>query len=478
MPKRLPVHGLDPAGGADGQVPVLSGGKFVIGTPATGSALGWYNVKNYGPCGATATATQNRTAFNAAIAALNTAGRGTLYMPADVYDFTGAGVLTPITAHAVVRGDGGGDLQAQNAATSLKYTAATGYLMTLSNDGIIAEDFGLENPTTTTQTAGAGIRVTQGDANRYRNITVRGFYDCISIEDGAVWTMEGCWLVGPVRYGLYIRHIDLPDGGDQALYGCFFYAEDRNAAAAIRYESGGGLKMSACKVNTLYGTGFWGIGLDATITGVTGVMTIYGNSFENITGPAIRGQKSGGGSFQECAIGVNQFGYYGSGSYSAIDITDWKDVTVVGNTGLASTSSGPMVKFTNVTGGFVGANTSTGFASEYAGGGTTSGVKTLLSSARQILAGTGLTGGGDLSADRTLAIDATAEAERIRDVIGAALVQGAGIVLTINDAADTITIAATATGSGTAGEVLMADGVTGPPVPIETESRDDWLYQG
>lgn len=31
---------------------------------------------------------------------------------------------------------------------------------------------------------------------------------------------------------------------------------------------------------------------------------------------------------------------------------------------------------------------------------------------------------------------------------------------------------------GGAGEVLMQDGVTSPPVPIETEAGDDWLYQG
>jgi hypothetical protein len=27
-------------------------------------------------------------------------------------------------------------------------------------------------------------------------------------------------------------------------------------------------------------------------------------------------------------------------------------------------------------------------------------------------------------------------------------------------------------------ELLMADGVTSPPVPIETEAGDDWLYEG
>lgn len=28
-----------------------------------------------------------------------------------------------------------------------------------------------------------------------------------------------------------------------------------------------------------------------------------------------------------------------------------------------------------------------------------------------------------------------------------------------------------------AGELLMQDGVTAPPVPLETEDQDDWLYE-
>ena len=69
-------------------------------------------------------------------------------------------------------------------------------------------------------------------------------------------------------------------------------------------------------------------------------------------------------------------------------------------------------------------------------------------SSRQIIAGDGLTGGGDLTEDRTLAIDLPAEAERIRDVMGAALVAGANITITVNDPGDTITIASTGGGSG------------------------------
>lgn len=67
-----------------------------------------------------------------------------------------------------------------------------------------------------------------------------------------------------------------------------------------------------------------------------------------------------------------------------------------------------------------------------------------------LTAGTGLTGGGDLSADRSFAIDTAAEAERIRDVIGTALVAGANITITVNDPGDTITISATGGGAGVA----------------------------
>lgn len=73
-----------------------------------------------------------------------------------------------------------------------------------------------------------------------------------------------------------------------------------------------------------------------------------------------------------------------------------------------------------------------------------------------MIAGSGLTGGGDISATRTftvgagtgitvnsddVAIDLTAEAERIRDVVGATLVAGANITITVDDALNTITVA-------------------------------------
>lgn len=39
-------------------------------------------------------------------------------------------------------------------------------------------------------------------------------------------------------------------------------------------------------------------------------------------------------------------------------------------------------------------------------------------------------------------------------------------------------VAAEAAAGAGAGELLMQDGVTNPPVPIENEAGDDWLYEG
>lgn len=62
--------------------------------------------------------------------------------------------------------------------------------------------------------------------------------------------------------------------------------------------------------------------------------------------------------------------------------------------------------------------------------------------------------------------------EQTRDAIAAALVAGANITITIDDPANTITIASSP------GQLLMQDGVSSPPVPLETEDGTDWLYEG
>jgi hypothetical protein len=54
------------------------------------------------------------------------------------------------------------------------------------------------------------------------------------------------------------------------------------------------------------------------------------------------------------------------------------------------------------------------------------------------------------------------------------IVPGAGIAVDSTDPANPVV---SATGGVGSGELLMQDGITAPPVPIETEAGDDWLYQ-
>lgn len=68
-------------------------------------------------------------------------------------------------------------------------------------------------------------------------------------------------------------------------------------------------------------------------------------------------------------------------------------------------------------------------------------------STRLISAGTGMTGGGDLSADRTLTLDS----EFVRDLIAGFVVAGASITVTHDDVGNTLTIAATGLASATGG---------------------------
>lgn len=73
---------------------------------------------------------------------------------------------------------------------------------------------------------------------------------------------------------------------------------------------------------------------------------------------------------------------------------------------------------------------------------------------RTVTAGTGLTGGGDLTANRSLAVDL----EWIQDIVAGFLVAGSNITLTYNDPAGTLTVASTGGGSSA--------GLWTPPIAI------------
>lgn len=459
MPKTM-LHQLAQSGAAVGQVPTWDGDEYA---PAdSGSArLPWFDVTDptYGadPTGATL----SRVAINAAIADFNAAGRGVLYMPGH---FKVDGTCTVITARGRILGDGSGDAYG-NAASILESTSTTDPALQLDQAGMIVDDVCFTN-NTGAETGGAALYVTHGERNQYRNVVVYGFYDNIHIENGGAWTASSCFFTKPARYSLNVEFPASPDGGDQHLVNCDFYAKDRNATAAVHLTSGGGLKVSNCKVNTNSGTGYYTYGLDLDIpSGVaTSVLLVSDTSIENCTTNGIRVRTSGSANYDMISIGgSSEIAFYTSGTGSAIDINS----ATVGNiravvlSGLAmranpARSSTPAVNLTNVNNVTIGDRVIEGFGSAYAstgGSGIVDGMSGGVPTSRLVSAGTGLTGGGDLSADRTIAADIGTSSSQV--------------------AAGNHTHA-----GSSSGEALMQDAVTGPPVPIETEARDDWLYQG
>jgi hypothetical protein len=448
---RLDLAQLAQSGATDGQAPLWSdtAGEYVPGAVGgAGSSLGWFNVKDpaYGAVGDNTA--DDTTAINAAIAALNAAGRGVLYFPAGSYKTTSD--LTTITAQATILGDGHANGSGTTGASLIYRTSTTGVVFTISQHACIIERIGFVNPTTTTQTAGSAIRVTAGDQMRLNYVSVYGFYDCINIEDGGLWEATGLWLVGPVRYGLYLRHIDSPDGGDWSLSKSWIYAKDRNAAAGIRYESGGGGRISDVKINDYGGTGRFSVGIDATFATTTINLAVLGSSFEGLNGPALKGRVTSGAGFSAVQFIGCEVGTYTSITWAAVDIDGWDDITIVGNNFIARNggSTQAAVKLANASRGAVGLNVNEGFTAEYALTSCT-GITTIsagVPTSRLVSAGTGLTGGGDLSADRTLAIDTSAEAERVQDLVGAMFTDGTNITHVYDDTLGTLTVSATGGG--------------------------------
>jgi hypothetical protein len=124
--------------------------------------------------------------------------------------------------------------------------------------------------------AAAGIRWVLGDFWVMKDVFVAGFYDNVAIENCLGWYMQHCYIVTPQRYGLRIRNIAQPDGGDPVMVGNQFDTSLTTSAAAVRYESGGGLKMVDNKITKHR------IGLDIQMADGcdTSVFTAVGNSIE------------------------------------------------------------------------------------------------------------------------------------------------------------------------------------------------------
>jgi hypothetical protein len=295
----------------------------------------------YAPVGIAVTGVEatDTAAIQAAHDALPARG-GLIQLRAGVYAITAGGLaftkqVTLVGAGGTLSGDGG--TTPPRALTTLTYAYATGTPITLSAPGSILKDFALVNNAGATPTAGSGIDATasgnSGSQFRMVGVTVLGFWNNVAIS-GVYYMIDSCHFYDAVNWGVFAATSSAAyyDHGDQGIINCVFVGltTTRSGAAAVRWESGGGLRFTGNKINGLTqpgnaSVGSWVVGLDACVAdGVsTSVLVVTGNSIEACSGQCVLvHQKGTTGTFSKVVVVGNELAISGTAL--------WLDCTTAG----------------------------------------------------------------------------------------------------------------------------------------------------
>lgn len=279
-----------------------------------------FDIKDYGATD-NGTTDDDSSAINSAIAALNSVGRGILSIPAGSY-YSANCNLTPITANGRLVGHGRTDANAPSIGvygSRIRCGSPTATLFTINSSYFKFEDIVINNNSSTTPSSGAGILVTNL-TNAYQkvdyyNISVEKFYDNIDIQVGDDWRMDNCWILSPIRYGVRIRNLIVPDTGGWAISNSAMVSTVITAIA-VKVESCGGAKISNTNI-----LGYAQALVADNSAGNTSVLLIANCSFENLHGIAIEVSN-----WQLINIAHVEFGYYevdtAATSASAIKFTN------------------------------------------------------------------------------------------------------------------------------------------------------------
>lgn len=191
-------------------------------------------------------------AINAAIAALNSAGRGVLYFPAGAYRITGA--LDDIKAFSIIRGEGNSTIPYGGAfSTAVLCASPTGKAFTVSAYYAKFENLVIANTASSTPTAGAGVEVSSTTSNNrvdFDSVHVERFYIGVDVRTGGgAWSIRNSNFFDTVLYHVRVNNVLNPDSGDWSISDCRFWQQTRPADTAIRTEGSGGGKIINCKFN-------------------------------------------------------------------------------------------------------------------------------------------------------------------------------------------------------------------------------------
>lgn len=190
----------------------------------------------------------------AAIALMPSTG-GQLELEAGVF-YLNAEV--PLAKTVDVVGAGGGIAGDAGTAVSVGPTtinclSATANGFNVTANGCTLRNFSLVNTSVSTPTAGAGILASSFNGGLIDRVTVAGFYNNLDIG-GVYYHITNNNIYDQVNYGLYMHHPGAAylDHGDMIVANNVFsgWKKTYASAANLRYESGGGLKITGNKFNS------------------------------------------------------------------------------------------------------------------------------------------------------------------------------------------------------------------------------------
>lgn len=290
-----------------------------------------FNVKAFGAKGDGVT--DDTADINSAIAAINDAGGGTLFLPKGVYEITSP--LIECTVPVAIVGAG--------ATATIVRTRVDG-INVFTINAYFCHVNGLEIAYTgTTPTSGSGILLYDLDHATIEKCNIHHFYINIDTLNAAYWTIFNNLLYDPVKYNIRVQNTTAPDEGDSQIIGNkLFAAGNPNIDAHIYQASSGGLKVIGNKM--LYGK----VGIQSEIIDgvITSILLVSANSIEHQSENFIKlKRKNASGLIEYVGITGNEFRSDAiSAGFLLDDGTD--TVSITGNI-MQGQSTAPAVQINN-----------------------------------------------------------------------------------------------------------------------------------
>jgi hypothetical protein len=222
-------------------------------------------------------------------------------------------------------------------STILQTTSGSSDMIEVISSGVKFQDIGFKC-NAATPTAGSAIKYTSGNVDNLTNARaflklihcdIDGFFVNADIQEAYGLVIDGCHFSNAYKYDLQLNSYSNVDIGDSIITNSFFIASKNVATeAAIRWNGGGGLKLTGNKFNWYYPYKYKTL-IDAIISGTVDFV-VTGNSFENYTEKGIN-IFNGGAFFRNVNITGNQFASLSLNSTIDISLTSVGNINITGN---------------------------------------------------------------------------------------------------------------------------------------------------